>query len=188
MTEENGAHMAEARLAEVSVALILARADNGVIGANGTLPWHIPADLQHFKRLTVGKPVIMGRKTFVSIGRPLPRRLNIVVTRDAAWTAPGVQVAASLPDAFALAYENALHTGAEEVMVIGGADIFRAGLALAQRIYLTEIHHDYAGDVTIDLPLGAGWRETSREDFAATAEGQPALSFVTLEKTLGEKT
>jgi dihydrofolate reductase len=187
MTEENGARMAsapaaEARAAEVSVALILARADNGVIGANGALPWHIPADLQHFKRLTVGKPVIMGRKTFVSIGRALPRRLNIVVTRDETWTAPGVKVAANLPEAFALAYEDALHTGAEEVMVIGGADIFRASLARAQRIYLTEIHHDYAGDVTIDLPLGAAWRETSREDFPAKAEDQPALSFITLEK------
>jgi dihydrofolate reductase len=176
MTDEKGA-----RMAEVGVAMILARADNGVIGANGALPWHIPADLQHFKRLTVGKPVIMGRKTFVSIGRPLPRRLNIVVTRDAAWTAPDVKVATNLPDAFALAYENALHTGAEEVMVIGGADIFRAALGLAQRIYLTEVHHPYAGDVTIDLPLESGWCETSREDIAAT-DGQPAVSYVTLDK------
>ncbi len=183
MTDEKGARMAEVETAKVSVALILARADNGVIGANGALPWHIPADLQHFKRLTVGKPVIMGRKTFISIGRPLPRRLNIVVTRDPAWAAPGVKVAANLPDAFALAYEDALHTGAAEVMVIGGADIFRAGLVLAHRIYLTEVHQAYAGDVTIDLP-SAGWRETSREEMGATPEGQPAVSFVTLERTL----
>jgi dihydrofolate reductase len=177
MTEESGT-----RMAEVGVALILARADNNVIGANGALPWHIPADLQHFKRLTVGKPVIMGRKTFVSIGKPLPRRLNIVVTRDPAWTAPGVKVAGSMPDAFAIAYEDALTTGADEVMVIGGADIFRAALGLARRVYLTEIHHAYPGDVTIDLPLDAGWRETSREELPATAEGQPALSFITLDK------
>ncbi len=178
MVDEKGGGMAE-----VDVALVLARTDAGVIGADGKLPWHLPADLQHFKRLTVGKPVIMGRKTYESIGRPLPRRLNIVVTRDGAWTAPDVAVASSLPDAFALAYENALHTGAGEVMVIGGAAIFRAGLAQARRIYLTEIHHPYPGDVTVDLPLDSTWRETVREDFAATPEGQPAYSFVTLERT-----
>ena len=175
MTEEKGAGMAE-----MGVALILAATDAGVIGANGGLPWHIPADLQHFKRLTVGKPVIMGRKTYQSIGRPLPRRLNIVVTRDPAWTAEGVAVALGLPEAFAVAYEDALRTGAAEVMVIGGADIFAASLPQAARIYLTEIHHDYPGDVRVDLPRD-GWREVSREDIAA-AEGTPAYSFVTLEK------
>lgn len=177
MTDEKGDGMAN-----VGVALVLARTDAGVIGASGKLPWHIPADLQHFKRLTVGKPVIMGRKTYQSIGRPLPRRLNIVVTRDSSWTAPGVTVALGLADALALAYENALHTGADEVMVIGGADIFRAAFGQAKRIYLTEIHHAYPGDVTVDLPLDAAWRETSREDLPATPEGQPALSFVTLER------
>ena len=178
MTDEKGTGMAG-----VGVALILARTDRGVIGAGGQLPWHIPADLQHFKRLTVGKPVIMGRKTFESIGRPLPRRLNIVVTRDSAWIAAGVTVASSLPDALALAYEDALRTGADEVMVIGGADVFRAALGTAARIYLTEIHHDYPGDLTVDLPLDSAWHETSREDLPATTEGQPALSFVTLEKS-----
>lgn len=168
-------------MAEIGIALVLARTDAGVIGAGGRLPWHIPADLQHFKRLTVGKPVIMGRKTYESIGKPLPRRLNIVVTRDPAWRAEGVTTAAGMPEAYAIAYEDALRTGANEVMVIGGADIFKAALTDAKRVYLTEIHHDYPGDVVVDLPL-AGWRETSREDIAATLEGQPPLSFITLEK------
>jgi dihydrofolate reductase len=176
MNEERGTDMAE-----IAVTLVLARTDAGVIGAGGRLPWHIPADLQHFKRLTVGKPVIMGRKTYESIGKPLPRRLNIVVTRDPAWNAAGTSTAASLPDAYAVAYEDALRTGASEVMVIGGAGIFTAALKDAKRVYLTEIHHDYPGDVMVDLPL-AGWREVSREDVAATPEGQPPLSFVTLEK------
>ncbi len=175
MDDEKGAGMAE-----ISVALILAATDAGVIGANGGLPWHIPADLAHFKRLTVGKPVIMGRKTYQSIGKPLPRRLNIVVTRDSAWRAEGVTAVTGLPDAFAVAYEEALRTGAAEVMVIGGADIFRAALPRAARIYLTEVHHAYPGDVRVDLPLDQ-WREASREDVPA-ADGQPACSFVTLER------
>lgn len=176
MNEEKGTGMAE-----IAVALVLARTDAGVIGANGQLPWHIPADLQHFKRLTVGKPVIMGRKTYESIGKPLPRRLNIVVSRDPAWSAAGTTSAPSLPDAYAIAYEEALRTGVNEVMVIGGAGIFTAALKDARRVYLTEIHHDYPGDVTVDLPL-AGWREVSREDVAATPEGQPPLSYITLER------
>ncbi len=175
MAEEKGAGMAE-----MGVALILAATDAGVIGANGALPWHIPADLAHFKRLTLGKPVIMGRKTYQSIGKPLPRRLNIVVTRDQGWTAAGVTVAHTLPEAFAVAYEDALRTGAGEVMVIGGADIFAAALPQATRIYLTEVHHPYPGDVVFDLAR-AGWRETSREDVPA-AEGAPAYSYVTLER------
>ncbi len=175
MAEEKGAGMAE-----MGVALVLAATDAGVIGANGALPWHIPADLAHFKRLTVGKPVIMGRKTYVSIGKPLPRRLNIVVTRDQAWTAGGVTVAHSLPEALAVAYEDALRSGAGEVMVIGGADVFTAALPRATRIYLTEIHRDYPGDVRVDLPR-AGWRETSRET-VPEAEDLPAYSFVTLER------
>lgn len=167
-------------MAEMGVALILAATDAGVIGANGALPWHLPADLAHFKRLTVGKPVIMGRKTYQSIGKPLPRRLNIVVTRDPAWRADGVTAVTSLPDAFAVAYEDALRTGAAEVMVIGGADIFAASLAQATRIYLTEVHRDYPGDVRVDLPLDQ-WRETAREDVPADGD-TPAYSFVTLEK------
>jgi dihydrofolate reductase len=165
----------------VIVALIVARADNGVIGAGGKLPWRIPEDLQFFKRQTLGKPVIMGRKTYASIGKPLPRRTNIVVTRDRGWSAPGVLVAHDLPTALALGYEDAHRTGADEVMVIGGAEIYAQALPHAQRIYLTEVHRAYAGDTRFDLDL-AGWEETRRAPHAATSPDGPTFSFVTLER------
>src|SRR5262249_39779039 len=136
-------------------------------------------DLQHFKRLTLGKPVIMGRKTFDSIGKPLPRRLNIVVTRDPTWSAPGVQIAQDLKTALAIGYEDALRTGADEVMVIGGAEIFRLVMDQASRIYLTEVHRDIAGDAHVDLP--GGWREVSRERHEGTGD-EPPYSFVTLDR------
>jgi dihydrofolate reductase len=164
----------------VRIAFVVARAENGVIGRAGALPWHIPADLQHFKRLTVGKPVVMGRKTYDSIGRPLPRRTNIVVTRDPAWTAPGVTVARDLASALADAYEDAHRSGADEVMVIGGAELYRQCLPQAGRIHLTEIHRAYEGDARFDLPR-AGWREVARERHAGEG-GQPDYSFVTLER------
>jgi dihydrofolate reductase len=161
----------------IAVALILARAKNGVIGAGGRLPWHISGDLKHFKALTVGKPVVMGRKTFESIGRPLPRRTNIVVTRNPTWRADGVVVAYDLPTALALGYEDARRTGVDEVMVIGGADIYAAALPQAQRLYLTEIHKSYAGDTRFDFDRDA-WRETSRQAHAAESPDGPDYSFV----------
>ena len=166
----------------IRVALVVARADNGVIGKDGKLPWHISADLQFFKRVTVGKPIIMGRKTFESIGKPLPRRTNIVVTHDAGWRADGVTVAPNLPTGFALAYEDAHRSGADEVMVIGGAEIYRQTLSQAHRIYLTEIHGVFAGDTFLPLDLSAGWRETSRERHEAESPGGPAFSFVVLDR------
>jgi dihydrofolate reductase len=169
----------DALTSKVHIALIFARAENGVIGAKGALPWHLPADLQHFKRHTLGKPVIMGRKTFDSIGKALPRRLNIVVTRDRAWSAENIAVAPDLPSALALGYEEALRTGADEVMVIGGAEIFHRVLPQASRIYLTEVHRDYAGDVIFNVNADGAWRELSRERHEGEGGG-PAYSFVTL--------
>ena len=163
------------------IAFVVARAANGVIGQDGKLPWHISADLQHFKRLTLGKPVVMGRKTYESIGRPLPRRTNIVVTRDTNWRADGVLIAHDVPTALALAYEDAHRVGVDEVAVIGGAEIYRQTLPQATRIYLTEVHRDYPGDARLEVPSG-GWREAAREDHAAEGD-QPAFSFVTLERT-----
>lgn len=166
----------------IRVALVVAWADNGVIGKDGKLPWHIPADLKFFKRVTVGKPVIMGRKTFESIGKPLPRRTNIVVTRDQGWSAEGVVVVQDLASAFALAYEDAHRTGADEVMVIGGADIYRQTLGRADRIYMTEIHQPFVGDTVLDLDLAGGWRETSREHHEPESPGGPSFSFVVLDR------
>ena len=155
--------------------LIYARAENGTIGRDGALPWRIPADLKRFKALTMGKPMIMGRKTFDSFPRPLPGRRHIVLTRDTAWRAEGAEPVHSPADALATA-------GDGEVAVIGGAEIYALFLPLAERIELTEVHAAFAGDTHMPA-LGAEWRETAREDHPAT-EGTPAFSFVTLQRAV----
>jgi len=155
--------------------LILARAENGVIGRDGGMPWHLPADLRHFKALTMGKPMIMGRKTFDSFPSPLPGRRHIVLTRDSTWRAHGAEVAHSVGEALDLA-------GPGTVAVIGGADIYAQFLPLAEWIELTEVHGDFAGDVSMP-PFGPEWREVAREEHEA-ADGRPAYAFVTLRRTL----
>lgn len=182
MTTDNIPASPETKAA-VRLVFVVARAENGVIGRDGKLPWHIPADLQHFKRMTLGKPVVMGRKTFESIGKPLPRRTNIVVTRDTAWAHPGVVVAHDIQAALALAYEDAHRTGTDEVSVIGGGELFHALMPDAKRIYLTEVHGAFEGDAVFDLDLALGWRELSRRRHAADPPGGPDFSFVTLERT-----
>ena len=152
------------------ITLHLARADNGVIGRDGTLPWHLPADLKRFKAQTMGKPMIMGRKTFESFPSPLPGRRHIVLTRDASWSTAGAEVAHSVEEALALAGEG-------DVAVIGGAEIFALFLDRADAVELTEIHLRPAGDASV--PAFAGWRETMREDHPAVDQ-RPAYSFVTL--------
>jgi dihydrofolate reductase len=153
------------------IVLIAAAAANGAIGLDGRLPWHLPADLKRFKALTMGKPMIMGRKTFASFPAPLPGRRHIVLTRDPAWHADGAEVAHSPEHALALAGEG-------EIAVIGGADIFSAFLPGASRLELTEVHADIPGDTFLP-PIGSGWREESREEHPAAA-GRPAFAFVTL--------
>lgn len=141
------------------VSLVVAMAENNVIGKDGDLPWHIPADLKHFKAVTMGKPIVMGRRTYESIGRPLPGRLNIVVTRDPSRQWDGVETVQSLPDAL----DRAAADGAEEIMVIGGGDLYRAALPLAQRIYLTRVHEVVDGDTVFPALDSADWREHSCE-------------------------
>ncbi|WP_137863766.1 MULTISPECIES: dihydrofolate reductase [unclassified Sphingomonas] len=153
------------------ISFHLARADNGVIGVDGKLPWHLPADLRRFKAQTMGKPMIMGRKTFESFPAPLPGRRHIVLTRDAAWRAEGAEVAHSPAAALALA-------GPGEVAVIGGAEVF--ALFAADRIELTEVHAAPHGDAIVPA-FGVEWHEVAREDFVEEA-GRPAYSFVTLER------
>lgn len=150
------------------LTFILARAANGVIGRDGRLPWHLPADLKHFKALTMGRPMIMGRKTFESFPSPLPGRRHIVLTRGS-WSAPGAEVARTVEAALALASDDAA--------VIGGAEIFALFLPHADRIELTEIHAEPKGDAVV--PAFAGWREIARADYAADGD-RPAHSFVTL--------
>ena len=167
---------------EPTVALILARADNGVIGAHNDLPWHLPRDLKRFKALTLGKPIIMGRRTHESIGRPLPGRDNIVITRQPGFAAPGCTVVGNLDAAFDTARDAARTSGADEICVIGGGEIYRAALDRADRVYLTEVHMAASGDVTLP-PFDADvWQETAREEVAA-APGEPgSVSFVVLER------
>ena len=154
------------------ITLILAMADNGVIGKNGAIPWRISADLKRFKQLTLGKPVVMGRKTWDSLPKkPLPERTNIVVTRQPGWKGEGAIAASSLDDALAQAAQAA------EVMVIGGAEIYRAALAKAQRIELTEVHRPFEGDAHFSFEREA-WRETAREEHV-TPDGL-SFSYVTL--------
>jgi dihydrofolate reductase len=158
------------------IVLVVARARNGVIGRNGTLPWHIPADLRHFKQVTLGTPMIMGRKTFESLPGLLPGRRHIVLTREQDWSAPGAEVAHRVEAAVALA-------GAERVSVIGGAEIFRMFMSLAGAVELTEIHADVEGD-TFMPPLDSDeWREIAREEHSAE-DGRPPFSFVRLERRL----
>lgn len=148
---------------------ILARADNGVIGVDGRLPWHLPADLKRFKALTMGRAMVMGRKTFESFPAPLPGRRHIVLTRDHDWRAAGAEVAHDAESALALAGPQAA--------VIGGAQIFALLLPRIERVELTEVHAAPAGDAVV--PPFTGWHEAWREDHSAAAD-RPAYSFVTL--------
>ena len=157
------------------IFMVLARARNGVIGAGGTLPWHLPMDLRHFKGLTQNKPMIMGRKTFDSLPGLLPGRRHIVLTRSQDWTDEGAEVVHSVDEAIAAA--NAPH-----VAVIGGAEIFTLFLPRADRIELTEVHADPAGDTMMPPFDPADWQETARAAHPADPDhrDRPAFSFVTL--------
>ena len=161
------------------VALVVAVAENGIIGRQGQLPWgRMPADLRHFKQLTLGHPVVMGRKTFDSIGKALPGRPNIVVTRQPGWAAPGCEAVGSVLAGLARAQE--LH--AETVCVIGGGEIYREALPAVDVVYLTEIHHTFEGDASFPALSPTEWREETRERHEADAQHAYAYSFVTLRR------
>jgi dihydrofolate reductase len=153
------------------ITMILARADNGVIGRDGHLPWHLPADLRRFWALTMGEAMVMGRKTFDSFPAPLPDRRHIVLTRDIHWHKPGAEAVHSV--------EAALTVAGTHVSVIGGAEIYAQFLPHANRIELTEVHAEPEGDAVV--PPFTGWREVGREDHPAEGD-RPAYSFVTLER------
>ncbi|HUG78318.1 MAG TPA: dihydrofolate reductase [Burkholderiales bacterium] len=158
---------------EPRVYLVAAVASNGIIGAKGRLPWHLPEDLKHFKKLTLGQPVIMGRLTWESLGRALPGRENIVVTRTPGYEAQGAAVAASLAAALALC------AGEKTVFVIGGTTLFEAALPLASGLVLTEIHRPYEGDTWFPAYDRSRWRESQRE--AHTAADGTRFDFVLYE-------
>lgn len=157
---------------------MVAVARNGVIGRAGEMPWHLPADLRHFKARTMGTPMIMGRKTFQSIGKPLPGRDNVVVTRQQDFKVDGVQVVRSVEEAFDMAEDLAKRRGTDRITVVGGGEIYALAMPRATRIELTEIDLAPEGDAYFPTLDPAVWQETARESYPGT-DGGPAFSFVT---------
>jgi dihydrofolate reductase len=167
------------RVLAPEIFFILAVADNGVIGRNNEIPWRLRADMQRFKTLTLGKPVVMGRKTFLSLKRPLPGRTNIVMTRDANFSAPGAVVTTSLASALDVARGDALRRSVSEIAVIGGADIYAQWLDRADRLEITEVHAKPDGDTRFAPPDPAVWQEAARERHVAAAGDSADYSYVT---------
>jgi len=167
----------------VSVEFVVAMAENRVIGRDNALPWHIPEDLAFFKEVTMGTPMIMGRKTYESIGRLLPGRDSVIVTRQADYRVPGAIVATSVEEALAAAARTPTGRETGRITVIGGAEIFRAALPMADVIHLTLVHGDYEGD-TVFPELDSGWRETRHTDLPGH-DGNPPVSFIRLERPQG---
>jgi dihydrofolate reductase len=168
----NSAGEGKGRLGTPRIVFVVARADNGVIGRDGGLPWRLPADLRHFKEVTTGTPMVMGRKTFESLPGLLPGRRHIVLTRDSNWSAEGAEVVHSVEEAIA-------HAGGDRISIVGGAEIFSLFLAHATDFELTEVHLDAQGDTAMPAPDRTLWREVARERHEAEG-GRPAYSFVRL--------
>jgi dihydrofolate reductase len=164
------------------IALIWAMARNRVIGRDNDLPWHLPKDLKHFMRTTVGHPVIMGRRTFESMNAPLPRRTNIVVTRNPDYRPAGALVAADLDAALALAKADCAATGKDTIFIAGGAEIYRLGLAIATHLIVTEIDAEFDGDTFFPEYDPADWRCVEREDHPADAEHAWRFSIAVWER------
>ena len=165
----------------MNIVLVVAVSENGVIGRGNALPWRLKSDLRHFRAVTTGKPVIMGRKTFLSIGKPLPERTNIVVSRDRAFAAPGILVAPSFDAALAAARGDALRREAGEIIVAGGADIYAQAMPLAARILVTYIHRAVEGDTYFPAIDGRIWQEIARDERAADGD-DAAFAYVTYQR------
>jgi dihydrofolate reductase len=163
------------------INLIAALTDDGVIGLDNGLPWHLPADLKRFKKLTIGKPVLMGRKTWDSIGKPLPDRTNIVVSRDENFVAEGAVVAPSIVEALAEV------EGAEEIFVIGGSELYGQLMPCADRMYLTYVHADVAGDARFPPFNPEEWTEKTRKEVSADESNQYPYTFVRLDRSRKER-
>ena len=165
-------------MSEPVIAMALAMDRNKLIGKAGGMPWHVPGEQAYFKSITLGKPIVMGRKTFESIGRPLPGRTNIVVTRNADWQAEGVLVGASFEQALVLAQQ----TSPAEIVVIGGAGLCREAMPVTQRIYLSLIDHEFEGDTWFDSFHWEHWREISRRDSDPANSGGYRVAYLLLER------
>jgi dihydrofolate reductase len=164
----------------MKISLIVAVSRNGVIGIDNQLPWHLPEDLKYFKSVTMGKPIIMGRKTYDSIGRPLPGRTNIVITRDSSWQAEGVEVARTLAQAMTLGQLACAQADVDEAMVIGGEQIYRMTLPAAHRLYLTEVQAEVEGDAFFPEFDAKDWQQVS-EQLPGVTDTHP-YRFIVLER------
>jgi len=162
----------------VSITLVAALAEKGVIGRDNGLPWRLKSDMAHFRAVTMGKPVVMGRKTYLSLGKPLAGRTTIVVSRDRAFAAPDIVVAPSLEAALAVARGDALRRGVECIMVAGGADLYAQTMPLAERLDITYVHRAVDGDAYFPAIDRRVWHESAREDHAAAAGDDAAFAFV----------
>jgi dihydrofolate reductase len=162
----------------MEIVFVVAIAENGVIGAHGAIPWRLKSDMQRFRALTIGKPVVMGRKTFISLRRPLPGRTNIVITRDAKFRAAGAIVTTSSADARAVARGDAMRRSVAEIAVIGGAEIYSQWMDSADRLEITEVHAQPEGDTYFNVDK-AEWQEVARERHRAGPEDSADFSYVT---------
>lgn len=165
-------------LPHTTISAIVAMAENRVIGNNNQLPWRLPADLKHFKAITTGHPILMGRKTYESIGKPLPNRLNIILTHQASFQATGCLIATSLDDVISYVQKENI----QEIFIIGGAEIYRQFLPRVERLYLTIVHHSFDGDAYFPQLDMNEWIQKSCETHGADQDNPYAYSFLLLEK------
>lgn len=166
----------------MDISIVVAMSENYVIGRANALPWRLPEDLKYFKRITMGHPVIMGRKTFESIGRALPGRLNLVISRQEGWKADGAVHANSLAEGLRLGQEDARAKGLKQVMVIGGADLYAQAFDHCTRLYLTQVHAQIDGDAFFPRFDPEQWTETSRQHHPADEQNSQAYSFIVLQR------
>jgi dihydrofolate reductase len=166
----------------MDIVLLAAVAENGVIGRGNSLPWRLKSDMIHFRAFTMNKPVVIGRKTYQSIGKPLKGRTTIVVSRDRSFAAPGIVMAPNLPTALATAHGDALRRGADAIVVAGGADIYVQAIPLAARLVLTEVHKAVDGDARFPDIDPKIWRETARSEHQPAAEDEASFAFVIYER------
>jgi dihydrofolate reductase len=163
----------------MNVVLVAAIAENGIIGRGDALPWRLKSDMQHFRALTMGKPVVMGRKTFLSIGKPLAGRTTIVVSRDRAFAAPGIVVAPGIDVALAVARGDALRRNTDAIVIAGGADVYEQTLPHATQLAITHVHKKVDGDARFPAIDPRLWRESARDERQAGVEDDAAFAFVT---------
>jgi len=178
---------AQARRGAIALVHVVAAAENDVIGQGGRLPWRLKSEMAHFRRATMGKPVVMGRKTYLSIGQPLKGRTNIVISRDRTFAAPGILVAPSVKTALAAARGDALRRGVEEIAIIGGADIFQQTLAETDRLVFTRVHLRPQGDTKFPTIDPEAWTEVERTEHRAGPDDEADFTVLVYERAAGAR-